>query len=403
MRRRQIAHRDRRIEARAEAARGDRADRFGRSRVGKQRRAFAHRRAALRPQADAAARRAVLKLRENLVRAGKAAGARAAVAAALLDRPFQRGLDRRGRGVDVVAVEAKPGLEPQAVARAKPDRQHVAVLEQRFRQPLGMLGRNRNLKAVLAGIARARDEAVDAGDLARAGIHEPHRGGVCAKFRQRRFGLRPLQRDQRAIGQRLDHADVGQMRAQMRLVGVLAGGVDHQEQMAAEIRHHQIVEDAAGIVGELGVALPSRRNRDDVLRHQPFQRQRRVLDLAGFRPQRDLAHMRDVEQAGAGAGMQVFPQHAGGVLHRHLIARERHHLAAAGDMQRVQRRAFQRGLGRRAQASRGPRGFRGRFPENPSKPHLSLCLRVLSRRRTPRGQSPRRLFPDAVKSRGPFA
>ena len=76
---------------------------------------------------------------------------------------------------------------------------------------------------------------------------------------------------------------VGQMRAQMRLVLGLAGGVDHQEQMVAEIRHHQIVENAAVVIGELGVALPARRNRDDVLRHQPLQRQRGVLDLAGFR------------------------------------------------------------------------------------------------------------------------
>ena len=82
--------------------------------------------------------------------------------------------------------------------------------------------------------------------------------------------------------------------------------------MAAEIRHHQVVEDAAGCIGELGVALPARRNRQDVLRHQPFQRQRGVLDLAGFRPQRDLSHMRDVEQPGGIAGMQVFPEHAGG-------------------------------------------------------------------------------------------
>ena len=88
------------------------------------------------------------------------------------------------------------------------------------------------------------------------------------------------------------------MRAQMRLVLGLAGGVDDQKQMVAEIRHHQIVENAAVVIGELGVALPSRRNRHDVLRHQPLQRQRGILDLAGFRPQRELAHMRDVEQAG---------------------------------------------------------------------------------------------------------
>ena len=61
------------------------------------------------------------------------------------------------------------------------------------------------------------------------------------------------------------------------------------------------------VIGELGVALPARRDRHDVLRHQPLQRQRGVLDLAGFRAQRDLAHMRDVEQAGGCCGYAGAP------------------------------------------------------------------------------------------------
>jgi len=45
----------------------------------------------------------------------------------------------------------------------------------------------------------------------------------------------------------------------------------------------------------------------------------------------------------------------------------------------------------------GPSRLAGNhLPNDPSKPHLSLCLRVLSRRRTPGDQRPRRLFPDAV-------
>ena len=126
----------------------------------------------------------------------------------------------------------------------------------------------------------------------------------------------------------------------MRLVLGLAGGVDHQKQMVAEIRHHQIVEDAAIRVGELGVALPARRDRDDVLRHQPLQRERRILDLAGFGTERDLAHMGDVEQAGGAARMQMLLEHAGWVLHRHLVAGEGDHLAAARHMERVERGAL---------------------------------------------------------------
>ncbi len=233
------------------------------------------------------------------------------MAAALLHRPFQRGFDRRGRLVDVVAIEAQPGLEPQAVAGAKPDRQHLAIGQQQFGERLGVRGRDGDLESVLAGIAGAGDETVEPCDLARPRIHEPHGGGVGTEFCQHLFGLRSLQCQQRAVGQGLDPAGVGQMLAQMGLVGVLAGGIDHQEQMIAEIRDHQVVENAATRVGELRVTLPSGRDRDHVLRHQPLQRLGGILggvrDASGGRAQRDLAHMRDVEQAGRGAGMLVFP------------------------------------------------------------------------------------------------
>ncbi len=94
-------------------------------------------------------------------------------------------------------------------------------------------------------------------DTMRPGIHEAHRRRLCTKFRQHRLSPGPLQRDQRAIRQRLDNAGVGKVLAQMRFIGGLAGRVDHKEQVVAKIRHHEIVEDAAGIVGELRVALPA--------------------------------------------------------------------------------------------------------------------------------------------------
>ena len=126
----------------------------------------------------------MIEMSEDLFSAGKTAGAGAAGAAALLHRPFQRGLDRRGRGVDVVAVEAEPGFQPQAVAGAEADRHHVRVFQQRLGEALGIRSGHRNLKTVLAGIARARDETGEAGDLVRAGIHELHGGGLCTQFRQ---------------------------------------------------------------------------------------------------------------------------------------------------------------------------------------------------------------------------
>ena len=81
-------------------------------------RAFAHRLAALDLEADAQLRRAVEKLGEDPHRPGKPAFG----AAALVDGEIEAGHDRRGRRVEVVAVERKPGLEPQRIAGAEADR-----------------------------------------------------------------------------------------------------------------------------------------------------------------------------------------------------------------------------------------------------------------------------------------
>src|SRR3546814_14305624 len=82
----------------------------------------------------------------------------ATAAAGLLHRPFKRCLDRGGRGVDVGAVETKPRLKPQAVARAEADGEHLRIGE----QPLGKTHRvcrgHADLEAVLAGIAGAGDQ-----------------------------------------------------------------------------------------------------------------------------------------------------------------------------------------------------------------------------------------------------
>src|SRR5262249_22227324 len=105
------------------------------------------------------------------------------------------------------------------------------------------------------------------------------------------------QRQQGAIRKRLDQAKVRKSFAQMRFVGFLAGAIDNQKKMAVEIRHHQIVEDAAGVVGELRVALSAWREREDVLWHQPLKRKSSFFVTAGFRGEPDLTHVRNIEQA----------------------------------------------------------------------------------------------------------
>ena len=68
---------------------------------------------------------------------------------------------------------------------------------------------------------------------------------------------RPLHGDQRAMVRADQPHACGQPRRDMRVVGILHGGIDHQEQHAVlgrigRARHHQVVEDAACLVGAAG-------------------------------------------------------------------------------------------------------------------------------------------------------
>src|SRR5262249_8255512 len=96
--------------------------------------------ASFRLEPHAPARSAARELCQDRLRAGEAAGARAAWPAALLGRPFKRGLDGCRGAVEVGAVEAEAGLEPQAVARAKSDRRHAWILEQGDAQRFDTVG-----------------------------------------------------------------------------------------------------------------------------------------------------------------------------------------------------------------------------------------------------------------------
>ena len=113
--------------------------------------------------------------------------------------------------------------------------------------------------------------------------------------RERRLGPRPLQRQKPAV-ERLDLADPAERGLKMREVVRLAGGVDHQEQVVAAIGEHQVVEDATLIIGEEPVALPPLAEAEHVHRDQPLQRRGGVGEVARLRPQRDLAHVADIEQ-----------------------------------------------------------------------------------------------------------
>ena len=93
-----------------------------------------------------------------------------------------------------------------------------------------------------------------------------------------------------------------------------------------------------------------------------------------------LAHVRDIEQAGVGARVQVLLEDAEGVLDRHLVAGERHHAGAKRDVQIVERGALQGG-GIGGSGHVGPRSLRFRNartltpPGVRNEPPLSRYLR----------------------------
>jgi hypothetical protein len=99
------------------------------------------------------------------------------------------------------------------------------------------------------------------------------------------------------------------MLAEVRDVLRLAGGVDHDEEVIASVGDHQIVQYAAVLVREQGVALLPGTKPDHVDRHQAFQRLGRALAREA-----ELPHMGDVEQAGVLAGVVVFLDDAAAIL-----------------------------------------------------------------------------------------
>ena len=126
--------------------------------------------------------------------------------------------------------------------------------------------------------------------------------------------------------------------AQMPFIDVLAAGIDDKRQILAAVTDHQIVDDAAAAVGEKRIALPPRRKAQDIGRHDTFESPSGVGHPAGTRAQCDLPHMRDIEQAGGAAGMQVFLQHAQRIMDGHVVAGEQRHAGAHRQVERMERR-----------------------------------------------------------------
>ena len=151
---------------------------------------------------------------------------------------------------------------------------------------------------------------------------------------------RALECEQRLLGQRLDPAARSDRRPQMGDVGALAAGIDDEQEVVGTAGHHQVVEDAAALVGEERIALPAGLETDDVDRHQRLER---AGGVAADEPH--LAHVRDIEERGRRPAMAMLGDDAGRVRDRHRVAGERHQLGAELDVKRMQRRLEQVGGG----------------------------------------------------------
>ena len=136
---------------------------------------------------------------------------------------------------------------------------------------------------------------------------------------------RALQREQRVSRARVDGDGVAGRRDVLGNPGVVLLNVpgvdDEQEVRGGEAIHEQVVDERA-----------LRREQARILRLPDLQLRRVVARDALHGGQRvlagdlDLAHVADVEQAGACAHRHVLLGDAG-VLERHLPAAEGHHLA----------------------------------------------------------------------------
>jgi hypothetical protein len=148
--------------------------------------------------------------------------------------------------------------------------------------------------------------------------------------------LGALERYERAI-EHLDTARVAQSIGDKRIIAVLAGAVNDEQNMIAAIDGHQIVENAALRVGEIGIAHAPGLETGEIGGKEPLERKRRVPGRARFRAKRDLSHMRNVEERGGRAGVKVLLEHPRLVVDRHVVTGERPHARAERKMQSVER------------------------------------------------------------------
>jgi len=164
---------------------------------------------------------------------------------------------------------------------------------------------------------------------------------------QRSHGLWALQCQKRPIKLRLDGAAGADAALDVCQIAVLAGPVDDDEDVFAPVHEHQVVDDAALVIEQQTVALLVQAQAHHIHRHQALEGDGGVR--AG---QSQLTHVRDIKQAGGGAGVVVFGDQSCGVLHRHAVTGKRHHARTEFEVQGIERGGEQVFVGGHGQLSR---------------------------------------------------
>lgn len=277
-----------------------------------------------------------------------------------LHHPAQTGVERRQRGRQLVAVQRHARLQAERVPAGQTARDQPRGLArpgQCLPQPDGVLRLHEQLEAVLAGVAGARDQRRDAGD--RSGqtgvVLQAVQIGV-GERREDARGLGALHGEQRVGVPVVAHLGVEPGRPLGQRVqddlGVGGVGDDHVLGLFEPI-DDQVVQDAAVLAADHGVARPARLHGADVADQREVQQLGRLRAGDG-----DLTHVRQVEETGAGAHRDVLLA-LGAVAQRHVPAGEVGHRRAQRAMRGIERGTAQFGTAHRSVVSQDRTG-RGR-------------------------------------------
>ena len=256
--------------------------------------------------------------------------------------PVEPGLQRRHSRVHVRAVQQQAGLQPQHVARAESARRGSRV-----RQPVpyvrGVLAGERQFEAVLARVPRPAHHGRHSEDLRLPAPERPQFRQVrVAAGLQHGLRARPLQGDQGGLLRDDLHVHVDAPRiTPASEPGQDLGGVgrvgNEQEPHVSEPVHDGVVDDAAGLVADEGVAGAPQGHACHVAGDKS-------MDERGGVRTGDLhsPHVRYVEDAGGGAHGPGLRQNAL-VLDGHLPPGELHQPRAGGGVAVIERRALEHG------------------------------------------------------------